>query len=266
MKKRMTKKGFRLVSVLYFLALVALSFSVYTFLHSATFAWFAKNNDVSVNGLSISTVDDHRGHVTLTAYKYDLDSLQGVECQKDQQGNYLLEMNQYDTIFSQLNVYNGLLLKFNIVLGDFSSFKIALVHDANLDGNTNTKLSKYLSSVCVVKAAIFEGNNALDETSADTLWHDARDAFAAIQSSKVYVSKEDDVFSKSPSVSFAFNHASSTEGFDVYFWIDYSPTLVEEYLNAGGEADESGGALSGTGTYTMANDIIKAQASFAEAN
>lgn len=262
----MTKKGFRLVSVLYFLALVALSFSVYAFFHSATFAWFAKNNDVSVNGLSISTVDDHRGHVTLTAYKYDLDKMKGVECQKDQQGNYLLEMNQYDTIFSQLNVYNGLLLKFNIVVGNFSSFQIDLVHDADLDGNTNTKLSKYLSSVCVVKAAIFEGNNALDKTSANTLWQDAKTKFAAVQESQVYVSKEGNVFSKTEALSFAFDHASSAEGFDVYFWIDYSPTLVEEYLNAGGEADESGGALSGTGTYTMANDIIKAQASFVEAN
>ena len=257
MKKRMTKKGFRLVSVLYFLALVALSFSVYTFFHSATFAWFAKNEDASVNGLRISSVDDARGHITLTAYKYDLDKMKGVECEE-------LNLNQYDTIFTQLNAYNPLLLKFNIILGHFSSFSIDLVHDRSLDGEDNTRLSKYLSSVCSVKAAIFEGDNALDTSSADTLWQDAKTKFATIDNEKTYVSVNNGVFSKTPSLSFSFPHSSVKEGFDVYFWIDYSASLVESYIASGGVADDSGGALSGTGTYTMGNDIIQAEAHFTE--
>ena len=265
MKKRMTKKGFRLISVLYFLALVALSFSVYSFFQSATFAWFLKNESVDTNGLTVSVENDHRGTIALTAYKYDLDALKGVECGKDTNGNYKLEMNQYDTIFSQLNVYNALLLKFNISMGHFSSFTIDLVHDASKDGNTPSQLSKCLSSVCVVKAAIFEGEgNTLDEKNADTLWNSAKTKFDAIDQSKTFVSEKNGVYSKND-VSFSFTHSSSQEGFDVYFWIDYSPELVTSYLEAG-EADATGsGVLSGTGTYTMANDITLAQASFVEA-
>ncbi len=251
--------------MLYFLALVALSFSVYSFFQSATFAWFLKNETVDTNGLTVSAENDHRGTIALTAYKYDLDALKGVECGKDGNGNYKLEMNQYDTIFSQLNVYNALLLKFNISMGHFSSFTIDLVHDASLDGEDNTRLSKYLSSVCVVKAAIFEGEgNTLNGESADTLWSSAKTKFDAIDQSKTFVSEKNGVYSKND-VSFSFTHPSSQEGFDVYFWIDYSPELVTSYLEAG-EADATGsGVLSGTGTYTMANDITLAQASFVEA-
>ena len=265
MKQRMTKKGFRLISVLYFLALVALSFSVYSFFQSATFAWFLKNESVDTNGLTVSAENDHRGTIALTAYKYDLDALKGVECDKDGNGNYKLEMNQYDTIFSQLNVYNALLLKFNISMGHFSSFTIDLVHDASKDGNTPSQLSKYLSSVCVVKAAIFEGEgNTLNEKNADTLWSSAKTKFDAIDQSKTFVNKKNGVYSKND-VSFSFTHPSSQEGFDVYFWIDYSPELVTSYLEAGEADAASPGVLSGTGTYTMANDITLAQASFVEA-
>ncbi|MGN1099939.1 MAG: hypothetical protein ACI4S9_06305 [Christensenellales bacterium] len=214
--------------------------AVFLILSATTFGWFASSENVDATGFAIKL--DSMGSVSVrNVTLYRRDGAQGARIVTDD----IISLPVYDTVFTDNNVNAHIIIRTEILglqlqNGSYPTFNLVASYDNDLpwlDEEKNS-LTQLLSNVVEIRAAI--ADTALAQTDANN----AKDVYAGAlellgpATSGVFVSVEDDVYSKASSLTTVFSDYDDkvlTEdgyGYAVLFIeITYNQTLVQRYLD-----------------------------------
>ncbi len=188
MAESVKRKGFRLASLAYFLSLSALTVSLLAYFSlNGTFAWFGLNKRVDANGMTIAVKKEDDVNITLTSYRMKSDGTkESVDSSSTPHA-----LGRYDQVFTSDNEYCPVILKLELNDGTYSNgedIPLKIHHDTSKDTEivesitvsdgsssyvtstvTSTdddrKLSSYISSVILAKAAVYNGDINLGNTN-----------------------------------------------------------------------------------------------------
>lgn len=218
---------------------------VFLVLSVTTYSWFAHSENVEANGMTIQL--DSMGSVSVSNVTlYRRDGAQGARIVTDS----IISLPEYDTIFPDNNGNSHVIIRAVISgleqqNGSYSAFSLvtSCMGDSPWLDEQNNSLTPLLSNIVEIRAAVAGVDLATtDVANAKTVYAGALELLSTVPSA-VFVSKENDVFSKANSVSIGISDYDdkvlTDEGGNyavLFIEITYNDALVQQFI-AGNDLD-----------------------------
>ncbi len=201
-----------------------------------TISWFSDSKETSANGLGVRIIADHGYDVNYRAFKYDLKNESHYEITGD---SNILELNEYDTIFTERNKYAGILLRLEVD-GNFEDVsgtpKLRIARDLSIRSsegyNENedilvsdvTQFHVANENECGLDSCL--GVNSSEELSEE-LWEKALEYFFYAEDAPVSAEFTTDPLVDSIDLDFTPSEGSKTV---LWLFINYDSSLIQDKM------------------------------------
>ena len=207
------------------------------------FAWFSNNHNVEATGIVITVAEPEVIDVDMTAYSFNLDTKAGIAVDTTTSFN----MNDYQSVFTHLNVYNPLYIRLSVVGAkgksqlDWSFSCASFNSESDYLEDDNQHLKNVLSNCVKIKCAYIPTSTISGSDTEANIWSKCNDYFKNVNNEQKFISGSLGSYTKTQKLDFYnINIDPNAEITYIYFEIDYDSPTVREIL----QFHSNGGNLS----------------------
>lgn len=216
----------------------------------ATFSWFVVDKDVDATSTATILDYDDILDIDYTIYKYDLDNEEVItgDSSSDTLSLANLSLNKYDAVFTDQNVWNPVIVRFELSSQAYQNssgyldLTLTRLLDEldfnNVSNDDEQSLAALFSNVCSMNVGF---GFTLSGNTPDDIYNSALTYFNATaqqSNAQSFVSGDYGNYSKAeyigfdqPFTSSNWSIVDSRSVLYVYLYISYNPTLTQSYID-----------------------------------